>query len=90
MANTTAISVKISPQEKKRLAAVAKQSKRSAHFLMREAMLSFLDAEEQRISLIREADAAWKEYKETGVSYSIEDAEAWFASDRSKPAPWQK
>jgi predicted transcriptional regulator len=90
MSSVTAISVKISLAEKKRLAAVAKQSNRSAHFVMREAMLSFLDTQEQRIALIREADTAWKDYKETGESYSLDEVETWFDSDRSKPAPWQR
>jgi hypothetical protein len=57
---------------------------------MREAKLISTDVDKQRIRLIREADRAWREYKATGASYDIKDAEAWLSSDRMRPAPWQR
>jgi predicted transcriptional regulator len=86
----TAVSVKLTDDERKRLSAVAKKTKRSAHYLMREAVLSHLENVESRLSFLAEAEEAWRRYKETGIAYSIDEVEAWFLSDRSKTAPWQK
>lgn len=87
---TTAVSVKLSDEDRARLARVAKATKRSAHYLMREAVQSYLARQEQRLSFLQEAEDAWQEYQETGIAYSLEDVEAWFSSDRSEPAPWRK
>jgi predicted transcriptional regulator len=86
----TAVSIKLSDEERERLARIAKVTKRSAHFVMREAVLQHLAAVEERLSFVQDAEDAWQEYKETGVAYSLDEVKAWFASDRSKPAPWQK
>ena len=86
----TAVSVKLTDDEKARLAKLAKATKRSAHFHMREAVQTYLDEAEWRLDFLREAEEAWEDYKRTGVGYSLEEVESWFKSDRSKAAPWQK
>lgn len=87
---TTAVSLKLSDEDRARLARVAKATKRSAHYLMREAVQSYLARQEQRLDFLREAQEAWNHYKETGLFYTLEEVEAWFKSDRTNSAPWQE
>ncbi len=87
---TTAVSLKLSDDERERLAVIAKKQKRSAHFLMREAVVGFLEREEMRQSFHEEAEAAWKDYKETGLHLSLQSIEAWAKSGRGELPPWEK
>lgn len=85
---TTAVSVKLSDEDRARLARVAKATKRSAHYLMREAVQNYLTRQEQRLSFLQEAEDAWKHYKETGLYISAEAMEDWAKSgggDLPKP-----
>jgi predicted transcriptional regulator len=84
---TTAVSVKLSLAEKKRLAAVAKKSKRSAHHIMREAVLDHLNQMEARLGLLAEARSAWRDYKETGRFISAEAMAKWAAEDSEDLPP---
>lgn len=87
---TTAVSLKLSEDERLRLGVIAKKQKRSAHYLMREAVVGFLEREEMRQSFHEEAEAAWKDYKETGRHLSLESIEAWAKSGRRELPPWEK
>jgi predicted transcriptional regulator len=74
---TKAVSVKISSEEHARLAALASKRDRSAHYLMREAIVGFLEYEEWRNDFEEEAEASWVHYKTTGEHYTLEDLEEW-------------
>lgn len=87
----TAHSVKLSDDVKARLDSVAKQTKRSAHYLMREAVAEYVERQEKRLAFIQEAESALNDYHETGHFVSGEAMEKWaFASDKSKMPPWEK
>lgn len=86
----TAVSLKLSDDERNRLSVIAKKQKRSAHFLMREAVVGFLEREELRQSFHEEAEAAWKDYKETGLHLSLESIEKWIDSGMGELPPWEK
>jgi predicted transcriptional regulator len=88
--STTAVSVKLSDDVKDRLTAVAKKSNRSAHYLMREAIVAYVAREERRISFAEEAEVAWRDYQETGQHLSLETIEHWAKNDLSELPPWQK
>jgi predicted transcriptional regulator len=60
MVATIPVSVKLTPQEKKRLGALAKRTKRSAHYVMREALNAHMDRMQSRLDLIAEAETPWK------------------------------
>lgn len=88
--SNTAVSVKLSTEEKSRLSSVAKRTKRSSHYIMREALMSHLTQLEKRLEFIAEAEESWREYKETGLYYSGEDMEKWAASGGKELPPARK
>jgi predicted transcriptional regulator len=78
--SSTAVSVKLSDEQRDRLGRVAKATKRSAHFHMKEAVDKYLDDLEWRLDLQKEANAALEDYRETGLHYSAEAIEEWSKS----------
>lgn len=93
MAATTTI--RLPPKLRARLAALAKQTGRSAHSLIVEAVERHAAYEEQIRSLVKEALAADAEIDETGEVYRAEDVHAWMArlaGERraQRPKPWQR
>jgi predicted transcriptional regulator len=93
MAATTTI--RLPPKLRTRLASLAKQTGRSAHSLIVEAVERHTEYEEQLRGFVKEALAADKEIDQTGEVYRAEDVHAWMkrlaAGERAtKPAPWRK
>jgi predicted transcriptional regulator len=93
MAETTTI--RLPPKLRARIHALAKQSGRSAHSFILEAVERHADYEEQMRSLVTEALDADAEIERTGEVYRADDAHAWMtrltqgtASDR--PKPWRR
>lgn len=72
-----ATSVKLDSELRERLARLADTRKRSAHWMMREAIRQYVEREEARESLRQEALRAWREYRETGLHVTMDDAAAW-------------
>ena len=72
-----ATSVKIDDQMKTRLQTLAGQRRRSAHWLIKEAIEQYVEREEARESFKQEAEAAWSAYQETGRHLTGEEALAW-------------
>jgi predicted transcriptional regulator len=77
-----AVSLKLEDSERERLRQLAEKKKRSPHYLMREAVLSYLDREEKEAAFLEEAESAWADYAETGRHLTLEDMESWA---RKKP-----
>ena len=82
----SAVSMKLSDNERARLADLAKRTKRSAHFHMRAALSKYLEEMEWRRSFVEEAEAAWEHYKETGLHVTMDEMERW-AKDPSQELP---
>ena len=93
MSATTTI--RLPPKLRSRLRALARQSGRSAHSLIVEAVERHAAYEEQMRSLVKEAMAADAELERTGEVYRAEDVHAWMqrlaqGAAGPKPKPWQK
>ncbi len=93
MAATTTI--RLTPKLRARVSALAKQTGRSAHSLIVEAIERHTAYEEQMRNLIREAIEADAEIENTGKVYRAEDVNAWMqrlAKDPSAKLPksWQR
>jgi predicted transcriptional regulator len=93
MAATTTI--RLPPKLRARLGALAKQTGRSAHSLIVEAVERHAAYEEQIRSLVKEALAADAELDDTGEFYRAEDVHAWMqrlSVDGRAPRPksWQR
>ncbi|MEM7652053.1 MAG: CopG family transcriptional regulator [Pseudomonadota bacterium] len=48
--------------------------------VVREAVEQYVQREEARNSLIEEADAAWSQFKQSGLHLSIDETEDWLKS----------
>lgn len=83
---TTPMSLKLPSDARERLRAIATQKKRTAHALVREVVMQYIEFEEEQARRNREADEAWKHYQDTGIYYDGEDTIAWLRS-LSTPTP---
>ena len=93
MAATTTI--RLAPKLRARIRALAKQSGRSAHSFIVEAVERHTAYEEQLRSLVNEALAADEEIARTGEVYRSEDVRAWMVrlargETTARPKPWQR
>ncbi len=79
MASQSTTSLKLDQELKERVQRLAATRKRSAHWIMREAVEQFVDREEKREQLKQQALAAWAHYQETGLHVTGEEADAWLA-----------
>jgi predicted transcriptional regulator len=88
--NKITMGVKLDDETRDRLKALAEARRRSAHWLMKEAISQYLEREEEIEQRNREADEAWKEYRETGHHVSHEAMSAWldtWGTDKEGPCP---
>ena len=82
-----AVSVKIDDELKGRVQRLAKSSKRSAHWIMREAIEQYVGREEARASFQAEAEDAWKSYRETGLHLTGEEVREWLGDWGTEKEP---
>ena len=79
MPSSTTTSLKIDAELKERVQRLATARKRSAHWIMREAVEEYVGREEKHERLKQEALAAWAHYQETGLHVTGDEADAWLA-----------
>ncbi len=85
-----ATSLKIDDDLKQRVHDLARQRRRSGHWIMLEAIRQYVEREEARESFRREALASWQEYRETGRHLTGEEVRSWlntWGTDDEGPAP---
>jgi predicted transcriptional regulator len=83
-------SIKLDDDLKGRVQHLADARRRSAHWLMREAIEQYVAREEKREAFKQEALDAWEEYQSTGLHATGSEVEKWLASwgtDNELPAP---
>jgi predicted DNA-binding protein len=93
MSATTTI--RLPPKLKARLVTLSKQTGRSAHSLIIEAVERHAAYEEQLRSLVREALAADADIERGGDVYRAEDVHAWMqhlavADGAARPKAWRR
>ena len=93
MSATTTI--RLPPKLRARVRALAKQSGRSAHSLIVEAIERLAAYEEQVRKLVNEAMEADEEIERIGTVYRAEDVHAWMTrlgktEAPLRPKPWQR
>lgn len=74
------LSIKLEPDVRDRLSALAEHKKRSTHALMREAIAEYVGREEARRDFDAEAARAWEHYDETGLHTNFAEVDRWLAS----------
>lgn len=85
-----AASIKLDEAMRERVERLASARRRSPHWVMREAIEQFVEREEQRDALRRDALEAWEHYAATGLHVTGEEADAWLArleAGEDAPAP---
>jgi predicted transcriptional regulator len=75
-----ATSVKLDDALQERVQQLAKARKRSAHWIMREAIHDYVCREEAKESFQQEALASWKRYQETGLHLSGQEVQDWLST----------
>ncbi|HEX6572270.1 MAG TPA: hypothetical protein VF055_09620 [Steroidobacteraceae bacterium] len=93
MAATTTI--RMPPKLRARIQALAKQSGRSAHSVILEAVERHADYEEQLRSLVKDAIEADAEIERTGEVYRADDVHGWIdrlarGQSGARPKSWQR
>jgi predicted transcriptional regulator len=79
MTTHSTTSLKLEQQLKERVQRIAAVRRRSAHWIMREAVEQYVSREEQREQIRQDALAAWAHYEATGLHVTAEEADAWLA-----------
>lgn len=74
---TTATSIKLDDELKGRVRHLAEARRRTAHWIMREAIAQYVEREERREALKQDAIRAWEHYQRTGLHLTLEEADAW-------------
>ncbi len=73
------VAVKLETDVRDRIRALATARDRSPHWMMREAIVQYVDREERRESFRQDALTAWKAYQATGTHVTAQEADAWLA-----------
>ncbi len=84
------MSVKLDQELQNKLQHLANIRKRSAHWIMCEAIRSYVEHEEARESFKQEALDSWTTYQETGRHLSGEEVYGWlqtWGDDQKSAAP---
>jgi predicted transcriptional regulator len=79
MAVASTTSLKLDPELKERVQQLASARRRSAHWIMREAVEQYVGREEKREQLRQNVLAAWADFQATGLHATAEEADAWLA-----------
>jgi len=74
---TATTSLKLDPEMKQRVQRLAAAQRRTAHWIMREAIEEYVDRQEKRAQFVRDGLAAWEDYQTTGLHLTEEEADAW-------------
>jgi len=72
-------SLKLDPETKDRIQRLAAARRRSAHWVMREAVEQYVEREEKRQQFHQDALAAWASYQATGLHATAAEADRWLA-----------
>lgn len=72
-----ATSIKIDDELKGRIQHLASLRRRSAHWIMREAITQYVGREEAREGFKQEALASWTDYQETGRHLTGQEVRTW-------------
>lgn len=73
------IAVKLDQDTRDRIKRLAEARHRSTHWMMREAVQQYIEREEKREAYRQDGIRAWKDFQDTGLHVTQEEADAWLA-----------
>jgi predicted transcriptional regulator len=74
---TANVTVKLEESDRDRIKSLAAVKNRTPHYLMREAIQKYLEAEELELRFIAAAESSLNEYKLNGLHISLEEFSEW-------------
>ena len=74
---TATTSLKLDPEMKQRVQRLAAAQRRTAHWIMREAIEEYVERQEKRAQFVRDGLAAWEDFQTTGLHLTEEEVDAW-------------
>ncbi|WP_425527801.1 CopG family ribbon-helix-helix protein [Xylella fastidiosa] len=75
-----ATSIKLDDELKGRVQHLADVRRRTAHWIMREAIAQYVEREEKREAFRQDTLKAWEEFQATGLHVTAEEVEKWLSS----------
>lgn len=87
---TGTVSVKLDQSDRERIDLLASTKKRTAHYLIKEAIQEYIRREESRLNFIRAAEESAREFQSTGLHITHEEFDAWletWGTDTEQPMP---
>lgn len=82
---SSSVTVKLDPSVRGRIASLAETKKRTPHYLMKEAILEYIQREEARQRFIQAAEASYQHFKETGLHVTFDEFSAWVDEAENDP-----
>ena len=79
-ATTRPMSVKLDTDTRTRIERLAEARRRTAHWIMREAIQQYVDREEKREIFRQDTLKAWDEFQASGLYATAEEVDTWLAS----------
>ena len=71
------VAIKIDEDIKARVKRLADARQRTSHWLMREAIVQYVDREEKREAFRQDALKTWIDFRENGLHVTADEADAW-------------
>jgi len=82
---TGSVTIKLDDADRDRIASLASAKKRTPHYLMKEAILAYVQAEETRQNFIAAAESSFEHYKETGLHITLDEFSQWVDTVQETP-----
>ena len=77
MSTASSVSVKLGDGFYSRVKRLADTRSQTAHWVMREAIETYVEREEKREAFRQDALRAWEEYQQTGLHLTGDEVDAW-------------
>jgi len=90
MPSTKPVAIKLNPQTYDKIQALAATQRKSADWVVQEAIHAYVQMEQARENFHQVTLSAWREYQETGLHANADEVIAWlqtWGTDKEAPAP---
>ncbi len=79
------VTVKLDASERERIASLAATKKRTPHYLMKAAILEYINREEAQQNFIKAAERSFEQYKSTGLHITLDEFSTWVDDVQENP-----
>ena len=79
------VTITLDDADQDRIASLASAKKQSPHYLIKEAILEYLQKEEARQNFVAAAESSYVHYKETGLHITLDEFDSWVDQVQQDP-----